>query len=167
MNVTEPVQNAAEDPPMTRTTLLAAMAAGRQRLDRSLATLSDESMLDRVDDTWTRKDVVAHLEAWERRVVANLQTLRAGGAPDGSVETDELNERFYLDSRDRSLDEVRTAEREAYEAALAAVAAASDSELFDGKHFAWTEGDPFGDWFRGNTDEHYDEHLEQLTRPPR
>ena len=43
----------------------------------------------------------------------------------------------------------------------------SDEELFDGSRFAWTNGDPLADWFRGNADEHYDEHLEQLTRPAR
>ena len=41
--------------------------------------------LERVDERWTRKDVLAHLEAWERRVVDNLAVLRAGGTPDGSA----------------------------------------------------------------------------------
>ena len=64
----------------------------------------------------------------------------------------------------RSLEDVRSNERSAYIRLLAAIDGASDEELFDGGHFAWTEGDPLADWFRGNTDEHYDEHLEQLTR---
>ena len=50
---------------------------------------------------------------------------------------------------------------------LAAIDRASDEELFDGTHFAWTNGDRFADWFRANGDEHYDEHLAQLTRPAR
>jgi hypothetical protein len=149
---------------MNRTTLLDTIVAGRERLDAALAGLAREPMLDRVDDTWTRKDVIAHLEAWERRVVANLETLRGGGTPDGSVETDELNERFFTQNRDRPLDDVLAGERAAYRAVLVAIDSASDEELFDGHHFAWTEGDPLADWFRGNTDEHYDEHLEQLTR---
>ena len=152
---------------MNRTTLLATIAAGRERLDAALAGLAPEPMLDRIDETWTRKDVIAHLEAWERRVVEHLATLRSGGAPDGSVETDELNERFFTKNRDRPLDEVLAGERAAYRAVLAAIDGASDEELFDGHHFAWTEADPLSDWFRGNTDEHYDEHLEQLTRAGR
>ena len=55
-------------------------------------------------------------------------------------------------------------ERDAYRSVLTAIDGATDEELFDGGHFGWTEGDPFADWFRGNTDEHYQEHLEQLTR---
>ena len=58
-------------------------------------------------------------------------------------------------------------ERAAYRAVLAAIEGATDEELFDAHHFGWTEGDPFADWFRGNTDEHYDEHLGQLTGPAR
>ena len=152
---------------MNHASLLAAITAGRDRLDAALASLSDEAMVERVDDVWTRKDVVAHLEAWERRVVDLLERLRAGGAPAERIETDALNASLYAADRDRSLEDVRSNERSAYRRLLAAIDGASDEELFDGGHFAWTEGDPLAFWFRGNTDEHYDEHLEQLTRPAR
>jgi len=165
--VTRPDTDAGHDHTMNRTTLVARIAAGRDRLDAAVAALAGDAMLDRIDDTWTRKDVIAHLEAWERRVVENLVTLRGGGTPDGSVETDDLNERFFRLDRDRSLDDVLAGERDAYRSVLTAIAGATDEELFDGQHFAWTEGDPLAEWFRGNTDEHYDEHLEQLTRAAR
>jgi hypothetical protein len=165
--VTRPDTVAGHDRVMNRTTLIATIAAGRDRLDAVVAGLADDAMLDRIDDTWTRKDVIAHLEAWERRVVENLVMLRGGGTPDGSVETDELNERFFRLGRDRSPDDVLAGERAAYSSVISALEGATDEELFDGEHFAWTEGDPLADWFRGNTDEHYDEHLEQLTRAAR
>ena len=152
---------------MNRTILLATISAGRDRLDAALSGLADETMIDRIDETWTRKDVIAHLEAWERRVVENLMMLRGGGTPDGSVETDDLNGRFFTLNRDRSLDDVLAGERDAYRSVLTAIDGATDEELFDGNHFGWTEGDPFADWLRGNTDEHFDEHLEQLTRAAR
>ena len=157
----------AHDGAMDRSTLMAAITAGRVRLVERLARLSDDAMLDPVDGAWTGKDVVAHLEAWERRVVANLEVLRRGATPDRSIGTDELNDRFFKASRDRPLDDVRAGEDEAYRSVLATIDEASDEELFDGRHFAWTAGEPLANWFRGNTDEHYDEHLEQLTRPPR
>ena len=152
---------------MNRTILLATISAGRVRLDAVLSALADETMLDRIDEAWTRKDVIAHLEAWERRVVENLVTLRGGGTPDGSIETDDLNDRFFTDNRDHPLEDVLERERDAYRSVLAAIDGATDEELFDGNHFGWTDGDPFADWLRGNTDEHYDEHLEQLTRAAR
>ena len=152
---------------MTRTELLDAIRTGRRRLDDTLAGFSDEQMTDRIDETWTRQDVIAHFGAWERRVVALLERLRSGAPAGPAVETDELNERYWREDRDRSLADVRASEARDYDALLAAIAGASDEELFDGSHFAWTEGEPLANWFRGNSDEHYDEHLEQLTRPAR
>lgn len=152
---------------MDRRMLRESIEAGRDRLDRTLAGLDDAAMLDRVEGDWTRKDVVAHIEAWERRLLALVAALRAGDPPPAAVETDELNERFFQANRDRSLDDVRSGERDAYRRMLAAIDEASDEELFDGRHFAWTGGDPLADWFRANGDEHYDEHLEQLTRGAR
>ncbi len=152
---------------MTRTELLDAIRTGRRTLEETLAGFSDAQMADRIDETWTRKDVLAHFGAWERRVVALLDRLRSGAPAGPAIETDELNERYWREDRDRSLEEVRASERRDYVALLSAIEGASDEELFDGSHFAWTEGEPLANWFRGNSDEHYAEHLEQLTRPAR
>jgi hypothetical protein len=151
---------------MDRDMLLRSITTGRERLAEALARFDDQAMLDRVDGDWTRKDVLAHLEAWERRVVERLHALRRGEAIPAD-DTDALNAQFHARDRDRSLADVRSGEGEAYASLVTAIEGASDEELFDGRHFAWTEGDAFADWFRGNTDEHYDEHLEQLTRPAR
>ena len=150
---------------MDRDSLRAAIEDGRARLEAALATLDDAAMLERIDADWTRKDVLAHLEAWERRIVDIVGQLRAGDMTRDGVDTDERNARFHARDRDRSLVDVRAGEAAAYRALLAAIDDASDEELFDGSHFAWTNGDPLAGWFRGNGDEHYDEHLEQLTRP--
>ena len=152
---------------MDRTTLRALIVDGRARFDTAVAGFSDDRMLDRIDDEWTRKDVLAHVEAWDRRVVRLFTELRAGAPADEASETDELNAAFYRRDRERTLADVRAGERAAYAAMLAALDDATDEELFDGTHFAWTNGDRFAEWFRANGDEHYDEHLEQLTRPAR
>jgi len=117
---------------------------------------------------WSPKDHQAHLTAWKR-----IQTERMRAAARGETvaadtrETDELNARFHAADRARSLADVSAGERAAYERMLAAIDGAADEELFDGSHFAWTDGDRLADWFRSNGDEHYDEHLEQLIRPAR
>jgi hypothetical protein len=152
---------------MDRRSLHATIEAGHARLEGALAGFDDAAMGDRIDVEWTRKDVLAHIEAWERRVVDLIERLRAGEAPAEHVETDLLNARFQAADRDRSLADVRAGERAAYERMLASIDSAADEELFDGSHFAWTNGDRLAEWFRGNGDEHYDEHLEQLTRPAR
>ena len=165
--MTGPVVHGGDDRVMDRSSLRAAIESGRVRLDAALASWADEAMLHRIDDEWTRKDVLAHVEAWERRVVELLERLQAGDPPTDRVETDERNAQFFARDRDRSLADVRAGERDAYERMLVAIDTAADEELFDAGHFAWTEGDPFADWFRSNGDEHYEEHLEQLSRPAR
>jgi hypothetical protein len=152
---------------MDRESLLIELHAGRERLRHALAGLPDGAMLDHVDEEWTRKDVLAHLEAWERRVVELFERLRRGETPAESPETDELNARFFALDRDRSLGDVRRGEEGAWLDLLAVVDAASDEELFRPDRFAWTDGDPFVRWITGNADEHFDEHLDQLTRPAR
>jgi hypothetical protein len=149
---------------MDRASLLQTIETERQRLETALVGLDDAAMLEAVGDGWTRKDVVAHIEAWERRVVALVEALRAGDTPGRAEDTDALNARFLAESRDRTLEDVRAGERAAYAAMLSTIDACSDEELLDSGHFAWTQGDALAQLFRWNSDEHYDEHLEQLTR---
>jgi len=154
-------------PGMDRESLLIELHAGRERLRHALAGLPDSTMLDRVDDEWTRKDVLAHLERWERRVVELFERLCRGETPAESPETDELNARYFALDRDRTLGDVRSAEERAWLNLLDVVDAASDEDLFRPDRFGWTDGDPFVRWITGNADEHFDEHLDQLTRPAR
>jgi hypothetical protein len=152
---------------MDRDELLAHLYAGRERFLAAMVALPRGSMLDRVDDEWTRKDVVAHLEAWERRVVELFERLRRGELPQDSGDTDQLNALLHAADRFRSLEDVIAGETNAWQRLIAMVESATDDELFDPEHFAWTEGDPFVGWVRANADQHIDEHLDQLTRRAR
>jgi len=152
---------------MDRDQLLVHLYAGRERLLAALAGLPPGSMLDRVDEEWTRKDVIAHLEAWERRVVELFERLRHGEMPPDSGDTDQLNARLHATDRFRPLEDVFAGEAAAWQQLIAMVETATDEELFDPERFAWTEGDPFVGWVRANANEHFDEHLDQLTRPAR
>src|SRR6476659_3259080 len=86
--LTAPDRLGVEDGAMDRTTIRDLIEAGRARFDDAVAGLSDAAMLERIDDEWTRKDVLAHVEAWERRVVQLFEALRAGGRVDETYETD-------------------------------------------------------------------------------
>ncbi len=150
---------------MDRTDLLMTMADGRAALRLTLAGLTEPQMEDVVNGTWTRRDVLAHLEAWERRTVSLLETLRRGWDPGGSDDSsswDVMNERFFEENRHRSLDDVRRGEADAYEALVRLVEESPDEDLFEPDRFAWTNGRPFAGWILGNTSEHYAEHMDQL-----
>jgi hypothetical protein len=152
---------------MDRTTLFIELYAGRERLRAAMASLPPTALLDRIDDEWTRKDVIAHLGAWERRFVDLIATLRRGGEPDEAYETDDLNARLFAADRDRSLADVLSRETSDWDRFVETVESMTDEELFDERHYAWTQGDPLVEWVTANANEHIDEHLEQLTRPAR
>jgi hypothetical protein len=153
---------------MDRTDLLTTMADGRAALRITLAPLTNAEMEVPVNGAWSRRDVLAHLEAWERRVAALFETLRSGadpGAVSDGEETDVLNARFFEEGRHRTLADVRRGEEDAYQSLARLVEDAPEDDLFDPERFAWTEGRPFCDWILGNTAEHYAEHLDQLAPP--
>ncbi|MFL5726448.1 MAG: ClbS/DfsB family four-helix bundle protein [Chloroflexota bacterium] len=152
---------------MDRTSLFIELYAGRERLRAALASLPESALLDRIDDEWTRKDVVAHIGAWERRFVELLERLRRGEWPEDAVETDQLNARFFENDRDRPVPDVLQRETADWDRFIEAIEGMTDDELFDPRHFGWTQGDPLVGWVTGNASEHIDEHLEQLTRPAR
>ena len=75
---------------------------------------------------------------------------------------DELNDQAYRLNRAGTLDEVRREERAAYSQLIALTANATDDELFNPQHFAWTQGKPFAEWIVNNTYGHYEEHAADL-----
>lgn len=147
---------------MDRNALLAEIEAGRARLEAALRARTPAEMEERVNGDWTRRDVVAHLEAWERRVVSLYAALRAGNDPGSGEETDALNARFFEESRSRPLGEILRGEAEAYGALLDLVRTAPEADLFAPDRFAWTGDSSFFHWIVGNSSGHYEEHLDQL-----
>jgi hypothetical protein len=127
---------------------------------------SDEALLEPVMGEWTRKDLVAHVEYWERHSADVIEALRGGrdlydGRPQPS--TDEQNERAWLDSREVPAAEVRQRERDAWERLLRVLEDAEEHELFDPGRYPAMEGQALAEMVREDTTAHYAEHLPHLT----
>jgi hypothetical protein len=149
---------------MNKQELTAKILAGRQELENALAHVDDERMpLIILHGEWSVKDLIGHLGFWEESVVLLFNTLRARKTPEPYPEVDVLNEQVLTASRKQSLAEVRRQEKSAYQKVLSLVKEATDKELFDPRHFAWTEGRPFEEIISDNTYGHYEEHLPELT----
>ena len=147
--------------------LLANIGRERTALDILLTPLDDEAMLGPArNDGWTAKDMLAHLTAWEQRVLRWIERWRATGEP-GRPEVgvtwedfDGLNERDYAAAKEQSLTDVRREARESYKAVAGAVDAMSDDELAvrpetaDGPSWSWIIG--------ANTYRHYKEHHKEM-----
>jgi hypothetical protein len=151
---------------MTRAELLEQIRSRRAQLETVLVQFSPEHMLTpALPGHWSVKDVLAHLGWWAQRIVNTYHTLRQGNIPDPHLEAlgiDELNAQVFAEHEGRPLAEVRREERQAYQALLALAESAPEADLFDPNRFAWTEGQPFVEWVKGNTYEHYAEHLPDL-----
>jgi hypothetical protein len=148
---------------MNKKELMTNIETGRQQLEIALAHVDDERMpLIVLHGEWSVKDLIGHLSFWENTVVALFNTLKAGRIPEPLPELDALNAQVLTASRKQSLAEVRRQEKAAYQKLIALVQAATETELFDGRHFPWTEGRPFAELVADNSYGHYAEHLPEL-----
>lgn len=149
---------------MDKRELLDEIRAARDRLETTLDALSDAQMAERVNGEWTRQDVVAHLEAWERRTNALFAILRGERDfdPDEPGEVDAFNAWSFERNRGRTLADVRASEADAYRDVIALIETADEAELTDPNRFEFLEGTPFAQTIRENTSQHYPDHLDQL-----
>ena len=73
--------------PTDRATLLREMDAGRERLERVFGALDDEKLAAlRVPNSWTAKDLLAHIGAWEELNASALEALRGGREPTAPID---------------------------------------------------------------------------------
>ncbi len=150
---------------MDKPELLATLRAGHARLRETIDGLSDADLDLPAHGSWSRRDLVAHLEWWERHSARVVHALRAGREPYGRDEPFDLdaqNAQILEESRGRPPADVRRGEEAAWEELLAHLEAASDEDLFDADRFAWTDGRPLSETIRGDTDLHWSEHLPDL-----
>ena len=151
---------------MNRAELALNIRTGRDRLEAALAQISDERMSDvGLYETWSVKDLLAHLGWWELRAAYVASTLINGSVPDRTIDAasvDQVNATVYQEHHQQPLDEVRQYEHDAYLSLLTLVEKMSEDDLFNAQRFPWTKGQPLADWVVNNTYGHYDEHMPAL-----
>ncbi|MDA0351338.1 MAG: ClbS/DfsB family four-helix bundle protein [Chloroflexi bacterium] len=157
----------ADDPdaPISTAECLARFRAARARVDQRCAEL--RSWTAESAEGWTAKDYLAHLTAWQRRMVRWFAEGAAGTSRSGPEagytfeQLDALNERDFLGSRDAPLAQVRREFEETADAVEALVESLDDADLNDAARVPWL-GFEARHTIAGNTYGHYLEHLEAL-----
>jgi hypothetical protein len=149
--------------PADKAELLAMIQTAYDQFEALLASLSEEQMtVPGVNGTWSVKDNLAHLTAWQNYQAARQEeTLNGGPEPPkpapGAESEDEINAYVYQQHKDQPLAEVLTDFRAAYQRILAATLALSWEAL--NEPFPWYDNDvPVGAYTLGNTAGHYEEH---------
>jgi len=147
---------------IVKAALLGNIQAGYDKFEALLAPLSEEQMTTpTVNGTWSIKDNIAHLTAWQGYVLEQLQGVIDGKEPPefmpGLTTEDEINERVYQENRNRPLAEVLADLRASYQRVLATVQSLSEENM--NTPFPWSKsGNPAWLLIAGNTYEHYEEH---------
>jgi len=155
------------DDEQSKQDLLAAIRTERAKLDELFASLDEAQMLAvSRDDGWTAKDLLAHLTAWEHRLLSWIDRWRATGKPlrpEPGVAWDAgdlLNDRDFERAKSKPAVDVRRDAASSYEAVLQALEAMRESDLAvrseaaDGPSWSWIIG--------ANTYEHYQEHRKEI-----
>lgn len=153
--------------PSTKAELLDAIRCQREALEDVVAGLSREQMAAAgVINGWTVKDLLAHIVAWEQRMVHWVGQYLAGGVPDLPGDWDDINRLnaiSYKENKDRSLDDVLEGFGKSYPLALQTAEATSEADLLDPERFPARGGRPLWIMVAANTFWHYQEHREQIT----
>ncbi len=150
-----------------RSGAIRAMRNTHASIASAAASLSDQALDEEAPGMpgWTRKDVLAHVEWWQRHSTAVLHGLRTGVDPYPDTgepwDIDTHNARVLAESRGRTADDVRAGEAASFVELAAAFEAASDHELFDVGVQTWLDG-PAIAMVAGDTWDHYPEHEPHL-----
>ena len=158
------------DEQISKKEMLALIHSEWKALWAALKQLSPEQMAQPgVESNWSVKDILAHIMAWEKRMVQWLEESLRGEVPERPApgmswdDLDRLNEQIYRENRDRALDEVLADFRQSHEESLRVVEAIAEEDLIEPERFEWREGDPIWHMVAGNTWWHYKEHRETIS----
>jgi len=142
--------------------LLKDIRTERRRLEKNLSGWSAEAMTQPgVAGTWSVKDILAHLSAWEKLFLdwysAGLQGRVPATLPVGMSQKamDALNQQIYEKNQRRSLDEVLAEFHASYEVTVRVIEAIPEEEMFARGRFNWTGALTLADYIAGNTCSHY------------
>ena len=153
---------------MDKSELISTMREAHQRVAGAIEPVTDERLLEPAMDSWTGKDLVAHMAWWHDHSASVIECLRAGREPydqtDPAVSTDSLNERTLREHRDDPPELARRTFNESFIRLLAALEPCTDEELFSVDRWPWLDGEALVETILWDTSRHYDEHVEYLER---
>jgi hypothetical protein len=151
---------------MTKDELIQKIESEWDNLQASLDGLTEEQMHQPgVVGEWTIKDILAHITAWQTRLITTLFKAERGVTPEmteAGKTVDQMNEKFYREMKDRSFDQVWDDLDSSYHQLLSRLEGWKEKDLFDPKRFKWMKGDPFAAYIAGDSYEHYEEHAAQI-----
>jgi hypothetical protein len=160
---------------MNKSELLAALRAEREALEKYLTTVGVERMhVAGISGIYSAKDILAHLEAYDRALVTWLDEARAGRVyVDPVVDQPDLDARnavVYARNKDRSAEDVLASFRRTSDDLEAAVERLTEDELNNLEATAWfvtprwQRVQELWKCIANDSYEHYQQHLPDFQR---
>jgi hypothetical protein len=162
------------DAPKTKDELLERIHSEYAALEQTIGRLSDEQMVMPIDGSWSAKDLLAHITAWEQIMlhfhiggrpfneIAQVDTVTYANTP-----IDKINEAFYQRDKDRPLPEALDRFRRSHQQLLATLATMGEADLYRSYTPQGRGPNSAGqliDWIAGDSYEHYQEHRATMHR---
>lgn len=111
----------------TKKALLDAIQSERRQLDQTLSALNEAQLIQSgVVGEWSIKDTLAHLTAWEQRLLQRVRGETEWGA---ELSTPLFNEQVFRENRHRSLVDVQSEYQRSYSAVVNFVKSLSNSAV--------------------------------------
>ena len=117
--------------------LLKDIYTERRRLEKNLSVLSPEDMIQPgVTGTWSVKDILGHLVAWERLFLNWYSTGIQAGISDtmpvgmSQKRIDTLNQQIYEKNRARSLEDILAEFHSTYQETISLIESIPEEDIF-------------------------------------
>lgn len=148
-----------------RKELLDQILAERKLFEETLARVDQTEYLKAIfDGNWSIKDVLAHIVAWEQRMISWVGQAARGVLPNIPLDDDTinaLNDQSYHQDKDLPLAQVIQAYERSYKQALTFAENTPEEVLFT-KNLLEGRENPYWITIAANTCWHYQEHREAL-----
>ena len=146
---------------ISKASLVKDATSQHRRLEKTLASLTPQQMeTPGVTGEWSVKDLLFHLAAWEKNLVAWYAAGRRGERPDMACVAsrqgmNDFNQQVYEQNHTRPLAEARAEFTLSYQQILRVVDAIPEDEMFTHNRFAWTGKWLLADFVSANLGNHY------------
>jgi hypothetical protein len=161
----------SDDTPTTMAELRERIGSSYDALEQTIAQLSDAQLTAPIDGSWSAKDLLAHIAAWEQVTIhfhvgdrSFEEVTQLTSVPYATTSVDQINEAFYERDQAIPLAQVLQSFRNSHQELLAMLDGMSEADLFKPYTPNGRSGGQLIEWIIGDSYEHYDEHRATMQR---
>jgi hypothetical protein len=157
-----------------KTQIIAMLREEFNGWEELLASVGEEQIIaPHLPTTWSIKDVIAHLWAWQQLSIARLEAALLNREPEFSMwpaeldaesedDLDQINAWIHETYHERPWSNVHRDWRGGFLRFLELAEAISEKDLLAAGRYPWLEGQPLSLVLLGSYEHHHEDHLEPL-----